>query len=376
MYIDMKSTVLLQTATATVYSADRPDDTTVIRLILDSGSQRSYITSKLRDSLRLPRKQSRTVSIKTFGSQVERVETCDIVELKFKDFELSLFTVPNICEPLSGQPINWAVERFSYLQGLDLADSCDSRDALEMSILVGMDQYWKVATGGILRGKSGPTAMETKLGWVLSGPVPGLNRDPSVACLTCTHVLKVDTSTNSVPYRLAGLERRLQTFWDLDTLGIVDGEDSVYDKFVESVSFQDGRYCVSLPWKTPCPMLPDHFELSQRRLFNLLKWLHQMPHVLTQYDAVIQEQIKSGVVEIVENPHDGPIGATHYIPHHAVIREDKQTTKMRIVYDASAKSTGPSLNDCLYAGPTFGQNIMDILLRFRACVSDCIDCRY
>jgi len=40
-------------------------------------------------------------------------------------------------------------------------------------------------------------------------------------------------------------------------------------------------------------------------------------------------------------------------------------TKLGIVYDASAKSGGSSLNDCLYAGPKFGQSIMDILLRFR-----------
>ena len=39
--------------------------------------------------------------------------------------------------------------------------------------------------------------------------------------------------------------------------------------------------------------------------------------------------------------------------------------KLRVVYDASAKSTGPSLNDCLYTGPKFDQKIMDILLRFR-----------
>ena len=55
----------------------------------------------------------------------------------------------------------------------------------------------------------------------------------------------------------------------------------------------------------------------------------------------------------------------HYLPHHPVVREDKTMTKLRIVYDASAKTCGPSLNDCLYAGPKFGQNIMDILLRFR-----------
>ena len=66
------------------------------------------------------------------------------------------------------------------------------------------------------------------------------------------------------------------------------------------------------------------------------------------------------------DPSDiGSMGITHYLPHHAVIKEDKQTSKLRIVYDASARSNEPSLNDCLYAGSTFGQNIMDILLRFR-----------
>ena len=39
-------------------------------------------------------------------------------------------------------------------------------------------------------------------------------------------------------------------------------------------------------------------------------------------------------------------------------------TKLRIVYDASTQSNGPSLNDCLYVGPSFGQSILDILFRF------------
>ena len=41
----------------------------------------------------------------------------------------------------------------------------------------------------------------------------------------------------------------------------------------------------------------------------------------------------------------------HYISHHPVIREDKNTSKVRIIIDASAKSDGPSLNECLYKGP-------------------------
>ena len=40
---------------------------------------------------------------------------------------------------------------------------------------------------------------------------------------------------------------------------------------------------------------------------------------------------------------------THYVPHHAVVLRDKETTRLRIVYDASAQSNGPSLNDSLYA---------------------------
>ena len=70
-------------------------------------------------------------------------------------------------------------------------------------------------------------------------------------------------------------------------------------------------------------------------------------------------------MEKVNESECQPIGETHYIPHHAVIRQDKQTTKLRVVYDASAKVGGPSLNECLYTGPKFGQNIMDIVLRFR-----------
>ena len=53
---------------------------------------------------------------------------------------------------------------------------------------------------------------------------------------------------------------------------------------------------------------------------------------------------------------------THYLPYHYVVQQDKTTSKIRKVYDASARSTGPSLNDCLNTGPKFGQSIFQ---RFR-----------
>ena len=73
-----------------------------------------------------------------------------------------------------------------------------------------------------------------------------------------------------------------------------------------------------------------------------------------------------GIVQPVETDFDDLIVKGRYLPHHAVVRHDKDTTKVRVVYDALAKSHGPSLNDCLHVGPKFNQRIFNILLRFQA----------
>ena len=85
---------------------------------------------------------------------------------------------------------------------------------------------------------------------------------------------------------------------------------------------------------------------------------------MREYDSTIKDQLERGTIEaVVEN---GPkLAQVHYLPH-AVVRRDKSTTTLHIVYDASAKSEGPSLNDCLHKGPKFNQLILDLLLRFRS----------
>ena len=56
-----------------------------------------------------------------------------------------------------------------------------------------------------------------------------------------------------------------------------------------------------------------------------------------------------------------------YLPHREVVREDKMSTKVRVVFDASAKgSNGVSLNDCLYKGDCLVPLLYDLLLKFRA----------
>ena len=55
----------------------------------------------------------------------------------------------------------------------------------------------------------------------------------------------------------------------------------------------------------------------------------------------------------------------HPLPHLAIMRQDKSTTRLRVVYDASAKSANsPSLNNCLLKSPKFNQLIFDLLVRF------------
>ena len=56
----------------------------------------------------------------------------------------------------------------------------------------------------------------------------------------------------------------------------------------------------------------------------------------------------------------------HYLPHHEVIRKNRESTSVRIVYDGSAKSPGQqlSLNDCLPTGPNYIPQLADVLVRF------------
>ena len=86
--------------------------------------------------------------------------------------ELSAFVVPIICDPLQSQSIAEATHIYAHLRGLKLADYGTGQDNVKVDILAGSDQYWSLVSGRVVRGEHGPTAIETKLGWVLSGPIP------------------------------------------------------------------------------------------------------------------------------------------------------------------------------------------------------------
>ena len=146
------------------------------------------------------------------------------------------------------------------------------------------------------------------------------------------------------------------------SLGIVEPEKTLYDDFVNTVTINNGRYEVALLWKEHHKTLPSNYNLSLKRLKGLLHRLKQSPAIFQQYDSIIRDQIEQGIVE----PAVDSGNLCHYLPHHAVVRNDKTTIKLRIVYDVSARERdGALLNDCIHRGPKFNQFIFDILLRFR-----------
>ena len=95
---------------------------------------------------------------------------------------------------------------------------------------------------------------------------------------------------------------------------------------------------------------------------SLYSSLKGNPELLKHYGIIITTQKELGLVEEVKNT--AVKGEIHYLPHHSVVRDVKSTTKVKIVFDASPKQTGPSLIECFQKGSQITPSIFDILLRF------------
>lgn len=139
-------------------------------MILDSGSQRSYITARTKDALSLRSVSEQYLSIAAFGSRGEDPVLCEVVRVGVKsklgpDKSLALFVVPHICDALTTQPISMCTEKYDHLAHIDLADAADGNSQMEVDILVGCDYYWDLVTGQTLRGEGGPIAIQTTFIW-------------------------------------------------------------------------------------------------------------------------------------------------------------------------------------------------------------------
>ena len=353
-------TVLLQTAKAYVTAPGNFETEMAVRVSIDGGSQRTYIGKDLRNKLKLPTFKTEQLVINTFGTNESEIKQYDLVKfvMKSKDktfeIETNALVQETICSPLQGQEVKFAAKEHyaAHLFDLGLSDESPGPQA-EINILYWGGCYAENPDRGSETGGEAKRASSfgNTLRYVLSGPISDVPRSKlSSVNLNATHVLRCA----SVPAKPSeSLETQVKRFWDLYSVGIME-TDTVNETFKETITFDDGRYTVELPFQEFHPVLPDNFR--------------QQPLVLEQYDEIITKQLHDGIIEEI-NPHNDSREPEkiHYLPHHPVIREHAKTTKVRIVYDASAKVRNdvPSLNQCLKTGPSLIPTIFDILLRFR-----------
>eukprot|EP00112_Aurelia_sp_Birch-Aquarium-sp1_P022444 Seg633.3 transcript_id=Seg633.3/GoldUCD/mRNA.D3Y31 product="hypothetical protein" protein_id=Seg633.3/GoldUCD/D3Y31 len=324
--------------------------------MLDSGSQCTFITTELAQIMKAKPREKRFLNLATFG-QNEVTKKCTVYKVKLspleggEEIEMEVLEVPSITTLRNVHPETMK-DSYVHLRNISFTDLSE-KENLTVHLLIGADNLWQLQKGDTIRGeKDQPVAID---GWTLSGPISQEGGATSQSA-------SVNITIASQPDRV---EQRLHQLWDFESL-VIQEENEVQDELNEGIEFRNGRYAVNLPWKEPKSALPDNYSLNLSRLKGQIKRLKKDEAIAKQYDAVIREQLCEGVVERVADQKEIKEG-NYPLPHHPVIRESAETTKLRVVFDASSKASRNtlSLNDCLHKGPALAPMLYDVLLRMR-----------
>ena len=315
------------------------------------------MTQSLRERLGLPACGTDVCNVSGFGGHSSGPQEVDIVKLRVKSnfgehLVIEAVVVPVVCGPLPRQRPKSASLNYPHLQNVILSDFTDDPQ-MQVDVLIEGDYFWSFVAGNVIRGpnRQDPVAMETTIGWVLSGQNKFYPQDDTHCSVTISLSCSVDSKLDE-----------LKKFWeDKDTPASIS---DVMQQFKKDVEFNGNKYVVKLPFKSDDEFLPDNRRSSERRLDTLCKFFDKQPQHCDSYDKLIKQYEREGIIEKVASDDVGELGRTHYLGHRLIIREDRDTTKESPAFDASAKSFGPSWNDHLLPGPNLLSWIFDVLLRF------------
>ncbi|XP_052751865.1 uncharacterized protein LOC128200928 [Galleria mellonella] len=309
--------------TAKVVAACRNGKEILIRALLDPGSQKNYISAKGARRLGLSVNKSLSASVKGIGGSTQVVKGS--VNFVFrstlqhgKKYSIEALVLENITSRLPTCPID----------------------------------ITKISGFEIVNAPGQPSAIETTLGYIVLGDAP--------ITTVCTSSLSFCAT-----YEVNNL---IKKFWEIEDLGnspILSLEDKqaedIFKSTVKRTSY--GQYEVALPFKLDSENLGNSLKAAERSYLRLESKLRSQPAVKLAYDEVITDHLKKGYLSEVDIV---PQEKAYYIPHRAVIREDKITTKLRVVLNASFPTdSGLSLNDILHAGPSLHADLFSILLNLR-----------
>ena len=349
----LKETILF---TALVKVKDRHGNWIVVRSLLDSGSQSSFVTSRLAETLGLGRV---VVDVELFGigRQSRGVEFgVDLTILSSVDagfvIDTRALVLPVITSFLPHR--SFALENVGEFRGLRLADpSFNSSSGIDL--LLAADILAKSFRVGTLPFAGGTlVAVNSAFGWLISGIVPqdaGNSTSLFVTCLECS------------------LESRMEKFWELES-PVFERKRYSIDEIACERHFADtferddsGQFVLRLPFVSYSFDFSHSRQFALNRLVSMENRFGNNPRLKSAYVEFLNEYERLG--HMVRVPVDD-CNCGYYLPHHGVFRESSTTTKLRVVFDGSSTFTARhSLNDFLYPGPKLQNELLDILLRFR-----------
>nr|XP_029716566.1 uncharacterized protein LOC115259910 [Aedes albopictus] len=231
----------------------------------------------------------------------------------------------------------------------------------KISMLLGNKLFFQLLEPGTINlstDSSLPVLQNTKLGWVFSGAYKEASQPSSSQSSSCFLAVGNDT-----------LSEQLQQFWKLEEYmnrspQLSEEERNCEEHFaVHTTRDSEGRFTVHLPFREHPSSLGESREITAKRLCHIERKLEKNPLLKDQYHGFLREYTDLGHMSLASSPSSKDCV---FLPHHCVVKESSSTTKCRVVFDGSSKtSNGKSLNDILMMGPILQDSLINILLRFR-----------
>ena len=356
--------VILLTGAVRIISAE--GDSREVAVLLDTGSELSFIEDQLATELKLPIVGTTMLELNTFGSPLSQRKSCAITYLTLMDREGTEHKVRlyrNDYITCGIQQASLDRDDLEFIQKGNFHLSLPIKEGeIKPQILLGCDYLWNfIEPGDKLNLPSGLQLINSKLGYIISGQQRQQSQRPTITCTFQGHETERET---------------WERYWSLESSGTEEYtgpqqtelqkvNEKVLKDFKESIEKREDGYYVRLPWKEDQPQLPDNWTLALKRLKKVLETYQRDTDILRAYDKVFKDQLETGVIEEV-NSDEAEGHIIHYLPHQAVITPARETTKIRIVFDASAHyKDSPCLNDVLHQGPLILPDLVGIILRFR-----------
>lgn len=349
--------VLLSTVVLLVVDAYGQEH--VARALLDSGSQPNAISERLCQQLHLTRSRI-NIPICGVDGTVTNAKHQVRAEIRSRVFPfqqtLDFLVLRRVTS--DSPPISFATSCWKIPDALPLADP-EFNVTRRIDMIIGAGQFFDFLREGKVRLAANlPMLIETVFGWIVTGTLKETVGESDRAPVAC-HVATVTP-----------VDELLERFWRVEEVAgsnySVD-EQRCEELFCQTVSRDpEGRYIVQMPKH---PQYEQMIGASKTSALRRFRWLEQMLEknegLKLQYHDFMKEYLSLGHMQEVSEDDDNQI-LECYLPHHPVIKESSTTTKVRVVFDGSARtSTGKSLNDSLLVGPVVQDDIVTIVVRFR-----------